>query len=110
MLTISSPGCILNLRYEKKPIPIQIFLFNIFLRFPIADLQPASKRRPWWIQAIHKEILIFDLKQVHFQSDFDSDEATALTITTESIQGIVLLLFALNNVHGRRFWNYRILK
>jgi hypothetical protein len=55
-------------------------------RFPIADLQPLNKRRPWWIQAVHKEILIFDLKQVHFESDFDSDETTTLTATSESIQ------------------------
>jgi len=56
-------------------------------RFPIADLQPLNKRRPWWIQAVHKEILIFDLKQVHFQSNFDSNETTTLTVTSESIQG-----------------------
>ncbi|UJR38243.1 hypothetical protein I4U23_030916 [Adineta vaga] len=68
VLSINSVGCILN------------------LRFPIADLQPLSKRRPWWIQAVHKEILTFDLKQVQFQSDFDTDEANALTITSESIQ------------------------
>ncbi|CAF1606489.1 unnamed protein product, partial [Adineta ricciae] len=68
MLTVSSVGCILN------------------VRFPIADLQPLNKRRPWWIQAVHKEILTFDLKQVQFQSDFDLDEATVLTINTEAIQ------------------------
>jgi hypothetical protein len=51
------------------------------------DLQPLNKRRPWWIQAVHKEILTFDLKQVHFQSDFDNDEITILTVTSESIQG-----------------------
>ncbi len=58
----------------------------MIFRFPIPDLQPLDKRRPWWIQAVHKEILTFDLKQVHFQSDFDSDETTTLTLTNESIQ------------------------
>lgn len=56
-------------------------------RFPIADLQPLNQRRPWWIQALHKEILTFDLKQIHFQSDIDSDQAKELLITSESIQG-----------------------
>ncbi|CAF0936928.1 unnamed protein product [Adineta steineri] len=79
MLSISSPGCILN------------------LRFPIADLQPLSKRRPWWIQAIHKEILTFDLKQVNFQSDFDIDETTTLTITSESIQ-----VYFMDNINSER--------
>ena len=57
-------------------------------RFPIADLRPANERRAWWIQAVHKEILTFDMKQMHFQSDFDGDETTKLTVTSESIQGI----------------------
>ena len=56
-------------------------------RFPVADLQPLNKRRPWWIQALHKEILTFDLKQIHFQSDIDSEQAKELLITSESIQG-----------------------
>jgi hypothetical protein len=60
---------------------------NFIFRFPIADLQPLSKRRPWWIQAVHKEILIFDFKQMNFQSDFLTNEATSLAITSEAIQG-----------------------
>ena len=60
----------------------------LHLRFPIADLQPLSKRRPWWMQAIHKELLVFDLKQVQFQSDFLSEESNSLTVTSEAIQGL----------------------
>ena len=63
-----------------------IDLINEF-RFPVADLQPLNKRRPWWIQALHKEILTFDLKQIHFQSDIDSEQAKELLVTSESIQG-----------------------
>ena len=63
-------------------------------RFPIADLQPLNQRRPWWIQALHKEILTFDLKQIHFQSDIDSDQAKELLITSESIQGSFDLLLS----------------
>jgi hypothetical protein len=75
-----------------------LFLIDWGFRFPIADLQPLNKRRPWWIQAVHKEILTFDLKQIHFQSDFDKDEATALTVTSESIQGKFLLDFSIKNL------------
>ena len=32
-------------------------------------------------------MLTFDLKQIHFQTDFDNQESTTLTITSESIQG-----------------------
>lgn len=70
MLLITAPVCLLH------------------LRFPIADLQPLSKRRPWWMQAIHKELLVFDLKQVQFQSDFLSEESNSLTVTSEAIQGL----------------------
>ncbi|CAF3441805.1 unnamed protein product [Rotaria sp. Silwood1] len=79
MLTVSSPGCTLN------------------LRFPIADLQPLNKRRPWWIQGVHKEILILDFKQIHFQSNFDHEEATTLTIISESIQ-----VYYMNNINSER--------
>ncbi|CAF3761845.1 unnamed protein product [Rotaria sordida] len=79
MLAVSSPGCILN------------------LRFPIADLQPLNKRRPWWIQGVHKEILILDFKQIHFQSNFNNDESTALTITSESIQ-----VYYMTNINSER--------
>lgn len=67
-------------------------------RFPIADLQPLNKRRPWWIQALHKEILTFDLKQIHFQSDIDSDQAKELLITSESIQGSSDLFILQKNI------------
>ncbi|CAF4183246.1 unnamed protein product, partial [Rotaria sp. Silwood2] len=79
MLTVSSPGCTLS------------------LRFPIADLQPLNKRRPWWIQGVHKEILTLDLKQIYFQSNFNNDEATTLTITSESIQ-----VYYMNNINSER--------
>ncbi|CAF3407371.1 unnamed protein product [Rotaria socialis] len=79
MLTVSSPNCILN------------------LRFPIADLQPLNKRRPWWIQCVQKEILVFDLKQVQFQSNFDNNESTTLTTTSDSIQ-----VYYMNNSDAER--------
>ena len=56
-------------------------------RFPVADLQAPSKRRPWWIQCVHKEILSFDAKQVQFQSNILPDQATSLTVTSDDIQG-----------------------
>ncbi|CAF0882237.1 unnamed protein product [Didymodactylos carnosus] len=71
MLNISSPFCTFN------------------LRFPIPDLQPLIKRRPWWIQTIHKELLCFDLKQLHFKSNILLNEKTEnnkFEITSECIQ------------------------
>jgi hypothetical protein len=32
-------------------------------------------------------MLTFDLKQTNFQSDFDSNQTTTLTVTSEAIQG-----------------------
>ena len=74
--------------YGRKELLVNGSEDLVCCRFPVADLQPLNKRRPWWVQAVHKEILAFDLKQVHFQSDFDGDEATTLTVTSEAIQGL----------------------
>ncbi|CAF0862579.1 unnamed protein product [Didymodactylos carnosus] len=70
ILDISSPFCTFN------------------LRFPVPDLQPLLKRRPWWIQTVHKDLLSFELKKLHFKSDILLDETAEnkFEVTAESVQ------------------------
>jgi hypothetical protein len=68
-------------------IAIEKYLYEcVIFRFAIADLQPLSKRRPLWIQAVHKDFLSFDMKQIQFQSNLLVDNATSMTITSENIE------------------------
>ena len=67
------------------------------------DLQPLSERRPWWFQAVQNEMMTFDLKQVRFQSDFDNDSPTRLTLTGESIQGKIFMKILFTHFFNSHF-------
>lgn len=79
-----------NLRHKLELSIISQYLV-LKVRFPIPDLRPLHDmdRAPWWKKNIRDDVLILELTEAHFNSNFDEmDPCWSFDIQCKDLHGM----------------------